>query len=230
MIRVLIFDHSRLYRQSLALSLGQREGLFMLDGAASLDESIGRMRDLHPDVVLLRAVMPASFAAMRVIAETAPDVKIVALEVSETEEDMIGCAEAGIAGYLPQGGSLDDLVTIIQSVARGEVVCSPRMAATLLRRVAILAAERQTCDVQPHLTRREMEIAHLIDQGLSNKEIARNLCIDFRTVKNHVHSILEKFQVHRRGEAAAQLRGMHLSANSMPTSGRPARGELGQKN
>src|SRR5439155_827652 len=103
--------------------------------------------------------------------------------------------------------SIDDLVTVIESVARGEAICSPRVAAGLLRRVAALAAGHGGDLPRAQLTNREREIVRLIDNGLSNKEIARALGIEVATVKNHVHNILEKLQVHRRGEAAARVRG-----------------------
>jgi len=107
---------------------------------------------------------------------------------------------------VPRDGTLADLRAVIESVARGEVVCSPRIAASLLRRIADLAAEREPPPPELRLTSREIEIVELIDQGLSNKEIAQRLSIALPTVKNHVHSILDKLHVHRRAEAAARLR------------------------
>jgi DNA-binding NarL/FixJ family response regulator len=103
-------------------------------------------------------------------------------------------------------GSLEDLISALDSVSRGELLCPPRIAAGLRRRVAALAAARAPVGPRGHLTRREAEVAGLIDAGLSNKQIAQRLCIEVPTVKNHVHNILEKLQVHRRGEAAAMLR------------------------
>jgi len=85
-------------------------------------------------------------------------------------------------------------------------VCSPRVAGALLRRIAALATDGRSDRVPAHLTNREREIMGLIDEGLSNKEIAKRLRIEVATVKNHVHNILEKLQVHRRGEAAARVR------------------------
>src|SRR5256886_10308318 len=82
-----------------------------------------------------------------------------------------------------------------------------RSAGALLRRIAALATDGRSDRVQAHLTSREREIMGLIDEGLSNKEIAKRLRIEVATVKNHVHNILEKLQVHRRGEAAARVRG-----------------------
>jgi DNA-binding NarL/FixJ family response regulator len=113
-------------------------------------------------------------------------------------------------------GSLDDLVAIVQSVARGETLCSPRVAAILFKQVAVLASERQSRILSVHLTTREREIVDLIDRGLSNKQISHQLSVEVRTVKTHVHNILEKLQVHRRGEAAAWVREVRMGSGSAP--------------
>src|SRR5262249_26135221 len=115
-------------------------------------------------------------------------------------------AEAGIHGYVTRDGSVNDVVVAIQSAVRGEVACSPRVAALLFQRVATLSEATHGVQARPMLTRRELEIAGLITEGLSNKEIARSLRISSATVKNHVHNVLEKLQIRRRGEAAARLR------------------------
>jgi DNA-binding NarL/FixJ family response regulator len=123
--------------------------------------------------------------------------------VPETEHDVIPCAEAGVAACLPRETTLADLSATIERVAAGESNASPRVAAMLLRRIATLA-ERNSPEA--NLTAREEEILVLIDDGLSNKQIARRLSIELPTVKNHVHNILEKLHVHRRYEAAARMR------------------------
>ncbi|HEX7241600.1 MAG TPA: response regulator transcription factor, partial [Longimicrobiaceae bacterium] len=125
--------------------------------------------------------------------------------IVETEDVVLACAEAGVSGYVSRGASLDDLVGALRSVARGELVCSPHIAGSLFRRVAALS-ERREASPAAVLTPREREILGLIDQGLSNKEISRRLRIELSTVKNHVHNLLEKLQVSRRGAAAACLR------------------------
>jgi DNA-binding NarL/FixJ family response regulator len=102
-------------------------------------------------------------------------------------------------------GSVHDLVDAVERAARGELQCSPQVAGTLIRRLAWRAAAGATLIPSP-LTARESEIVRLIDEGLSNKEIAVRLGIEVATVKNHVHNLLEKLRVRRRSEAAARLR------------------------
>jgi DNA-binding NarL/FixJ family response regulator len=108
-----------------------------------------------------------------------------------------------MAGYVPRDGSLSDLVAAIESAAHGELRCSPKIAASLFQRVARLTDETRHSTAS--LTRREEEIARLIDQGLSNKQIARRLQIEVSTVKNHVHSVLKKLQATRRTLVATRL-------------------------
>lgn len=206
MIRVLILDHSRLHCQGLTRILEETGCLAVVGACAPAPESLGRILELKPDIVLLHLGVPDRFAAIRAVVESAPKARVVVLGASESEEEVVACAEAGAAGYLMRDGSLDDLVAIAQSVARGETVCSPRVAAILLRQVAVLASERQSRMLSIRLTAREREIVDLIDRGLSNKEISQQLSVEVRTVKTHVHNILEKLQVHRRGEAAAWVR------------------------
>lgn len=204
MIRVCIFDDARLYREGLALILERDPEVIVMDPGL-LQGEVGDP-GLQPDIALVRAHSAATIEAIWVTTGLTVDTKVIALGLTEREQDVIACAEAGVAGYLPREGSGDDLLALIHSVARGEAVCSPRIAASLLRRVATLAAERRTVPGVARLTVRELEIVRLIAEGLSNKEIARHLFIDVRTVKNHVHNILEKLQVHRRMEAVARVR------------------------
>ncbi len=206
MVRVFIVDAILLYREGLARLLQKEANIFVAGTAASLAEARDAIGASQPEVLLIRFLRPDQITAVRPITEAVAPVKVIALGVPETEEDVITCAEAGMAGYVPRDGTLDDLVTIIHAVARGEMPCSPHIAASLFRKVAALVADRHNQMTSVRLTPREREIVHLIDEGLSNKEIAQRLCIDVHTIKNHVHNVLEKLGVQRRGEAAARVR------------------------
>ena len=157
-------------------------------------------------MVLLDMAMPESLETARAIVRTTPTLKIVALAVPEFERDVVACAQAGVSGYVPREGSLEDLLAVVWSVKRNELLCSPRMAATLFRRAATATDEGFTIPTRD-LTLRELQVVRLLDEGLSNKEIAVHLGIEIATVKNHVHNILHKLNVRRRGEAAARVRG-----------------------
>lgn len=206
MIKLLIVADIRLYREGLAGVLDRQDQFRVAGTAADAEGAFTELRGGQPDVVLVDMAMPDGLETARAIIDLAPAVKVVALSVAETERDVLACAEAGMAGYVPRQGSLADLIAALECAARGEALCSPRVAAGLLRRVAALAATQPKGLAQAHLTAREREILQLLDGGLANKEIAQRLGIEVATVKNHVHNILEKLQVHRRGEAAARAR------------------------
>jgi two-component system, NarL family, nitrate/nitrite response regulator NarL len=202
-IRVFILSDVRLYREGLKELLG-RGNMEVVGAEAQRRLGVGRICELSPDVALIDTAMPDALVAVRSIRATAPRVRIVALSVSESEPEIVACAEAGVSGYVTRDDSVADLVAALQSVERGEMLASPHLAATLLRRVTALAAER--ADGSPaRLTQRELEIVQLIHDGLSNKEIARRLYIELPTVKNHVHNILKKLGVPGRAEAAARV-------------------------
>jgi two-component system, NarL family, nitrate/nitrite response regulator NarL len=205
--RIFIVGDIRFYREGLARCLAQT---YDVVGTASDNrEALQDLSELQPDLVLVDMASLESLSTVRALVEFAEEVKVVAVAVPETAGHVLACAEAGISGYVSREASLGDLVGTIESVATGETVCSPRIVASLFRRVASLAAERAPDSPRATLTAREAEILDLIDQGLSNKEIAGRLFIEVATVKNHVHNILEKLHVHRRAEAAATVRHEH---------------------
>jgi DNA-binding NarL/FixJ family response regulator len=214
MIRVLIAAEVRLYREGLADMLRREPGIEIVATSAGADDAVRAVGALAPDVVLVDFPVPEDAWLVRALAAAGPGTRIVALSVVDAEASVIACAESGVAGYVTRDASIEDVVAAIQAAARGEVLCSARMAATLFRRVATLALERSSSSIESRLTQRELEILDLIDQGMSNKEIARKLTIELSTVKNHVHNILEKLQVSRRSEAAAQARAARIRARA----------------
>src|SRR6266487_1388372 len=210
MIRLLIVADIRLYQEGLAQILARERRLQVVATAADAGTAIQLAAERVIDVALVDMAMAESVASMRAIAAQVPRVKVVAVGLRESEHDLVLCAEAGIAGYVPRAASIADLVAVLESVGRGELLCSPGTAAALLRRVAALAAERGGATPDPSvgtLTPREREIAGLLEAGFSNKDIAVRLGIEVATVKNHVHNLLDKLQVHRRAQAVARLQG-----------------------
>jgi DNA-binding NarL/FixJ family response regulator len=157
------------------------------------------------DVIILEVAGPGSFGLAKSLSAQLPAVKIIAFAFSDVEQEVLACAAAGFAGYVARDGSEADLMAAVEDALRGELFCSPRTAGVLFRHVAALSAQSAPTTGRPGLTQRECEILALLGQGLSNKEIARAMRIGGATVKNHVHRILEKLQVRRRGEAAARF-------------------------
>jgi two-component system, NarL family, nitrate/nitrite response regulator NarL len=200
-IRVYLVSATRLYRDGLRDALSAR--FVVVGAAASPAAALAELVAFRPDVVLLDSDAPESADAVTAVLSAVPGARVVALAMPEVETRLVTLAEAGISGYVSRDGSIDDLVAVIESVSRGEMLCSPRMAATLLRRVTALAAERTPERTRCNLTERQSEIVALIAEGLTNKEIASRLHIELPTVKNHLHAIFARLDVSRRSEAAA---------------------------
>jgi DNA-binding NarL/FixJ family response regulator len=213
--RVFIVSDVRLLCDGLTLSLSQQPSLKVV-GSANLTVEPSQIAELHPDVVLLDVGTPGGLDLPPVFRQVLPDVKIVAIAVSDVEQEVFACAEARVSGFVSRNGSIQDLLAAVHCAVRNELVCSPRIAALLFGRVATARSERMGDRVSGGLTRREHEIVSQLIQGLSNKEIARQLRIQNATVKNHIHSILGKLEVRRRGEVAARFNGRVLPHRQVP--------------
>ena len=209
LIRVLIVADVRFYRDGLADIIARHPRCSVLGTASSRAEAVDRVRETSPDVVLLDTAMPDGLLAAADIVASSPSAKVVAIALNETAHAVLEWAEVGASGYVPRDASLTDLIAAIERTARGELQCSAAVAAGMIRRVwalAKVAGDRQMPEGAVHLTPREREIMRLIDQGMSNKDIARHLGIGVATAKSHVHHILEKLHVRGRSQAAARLR------------------------
>ncbi|GAA4842563.1 LuxR C-terminal-related transcriptional regulator [Saccharopolyspora rosea] len=212
MIQIVIIAPARFYREGLAVALEDANGFGVV-------ATLARPEDFDPEfavrgraVVLLDvADLADGLDAVARLRQRSPGLPIIALGVCEHEADIIAYAEIGTAGFLTRNHSIAELVRTVESAANGELHCSPRVAAALSRRVTELSDEFRPGS--PHadlLSRREAEVAVLLEQGLSNQEIVRRLCIALPTVKNHVHNILDKLGLRCRAAAAAWARQQRL--------------------
>jgi two-component system nitrate/nitrite response regulator NarL len=215
-IRVVIIHRKRLLREGLTFALSQQPNIIVVGSVAKASEILGDLDGLRPKVILIDFSLPErdGLGEARLIRKASSGVQILMMGLTELESDVLACIEAGAVGYLPQEASLADLLNNIQAVAAGEAFCSPRVAGFLFSWIAegIRARERLQTLGLVHLTHREREIVALIEEGLSNKDIAVRLRIELQTVKNHVHNVLEKFQFHSRREVAQYAREQGLSS------------------
>jgi DNA-binding NarL/FixJ family response regulator len=212
-IRVVVISGICLYREGLGEMLGRTGVISVVGSAADVTEGLARSArlDQPPDVVLLDTFAADAGFRVQELLDGLPDVPVLALTVPNSETEILAIAEAGIAGFVTSDASIGELVAAIESVARGEALCSPSVAAALMRRLASLARNGTGSSPIGPLTTREREILELIDEGCSNKQIAQRLRIELPTVKNHVHHILVKLGVSRRAEAAALVRASVIS-------------------
>ncbi len=204
-IKVLIVTDVKLYQQGLLRILEEQGGLKSCGAVSTTNEALSAIGNCQPDVALVDLAMQDSHSVIRQIVQSARAPKVLVMGISETDNDIIACAEAGAAGYVTRDSSARDLVRCVDAVVSNEMDCSPRVAALLMRRISMLSATTAVA-AQSGLTPREMDILGLIEEGLSNKQIARRLNIGVSTVKNHVHNVLAKLHVTRRTEAAALIR------------------------
>jgi DNA-binding NarL/FixJ family response regulator len=204
-IRLFIADDNRLLREGLASMLSQQPDIVVVGAAASGKKAIEQIKDLCPDVALIDIGMPDKdgIEVTRALHQDLPEVKVIILGMVDLTDEIMACIEAGAAGYVLKEASFNHLVETIRSGHRGESFCSPEMTASLFSRIAELAGERlsKVPKSSIKLTVRELEVVNLIAEGLSNKEIGQRLFIATQTVKNHVHNILDKLQLHTRLEA-----------------------------
>lgn len=216
MIKVIIFSDIRIYSEGLSRVLSNLEAIQVVGAESNLEGAINKISQVNPDVVLLDMTMKGACCTGKKIIQCYPEIKIVALSVPEDEENIIECAEAGIAGYVAREASLDELIDAVKGTESGEICYPPRVATYIFNRIRRLAqgAESYTRpavnsieknDAATVLTSRERQISGLMSEGLSNKQIARNLSIEVSTVKNHVHNILVKLDVKSRLQVVSLL-------------------------
>jgi two-component system, NarL family, nitrate/nitrite response regulator NarL len=201
-INLFIVGDVRVHLEGLALQLEAFPKLRVI-GTGLLNDALKALRSSSADVVLLDTLRLEVAPIVRTLRAADSELRIVAMAVREVESEVLACAAAGADGYVPMDAEIDDVVTVVESVMRGELVCSPKVAASLYHSISS-SMLGNSGDIP--LTSRELEVVELMDRGLSNKEISLRLRIETCTAKNHVQNILHKLGVHRRGQAVAKLR------------------------
>jgi DNA-binding NarL/FixJ family response regulator len=197
-IRVLLVDDNAIVRRGIASLLGEADGIEVVGEAGDGRQAIAVARDTRPDVVCLDVRMPVmdGVAAAKPLSEHA---KVLMLSYSEDEPLVTGAISNGASGYLVHGRfDPDELESRIKAIARGEMVLSPAVTP------AVFDALRRA----PGPANDEREVLNLLARGLSNRDIAEELVITNKTVKNHLSRIYEKIGVHSRAEAIALWLGV----------------------
>lgn len=202
---ILFISHVHFLREAMVAILRGDDG-FQAVGASSHETASAAALEFKPDIVVIDASHPDGTALVAAVRTHVSKVSVVVLAMREQDEDFLAWADIGISGYLGPDTSARDLISTVRRAGAGEVVCPPRLTALLLNRFADRSNDRATRAGIHALTPREREIVELLADGLPNKLIARRLRVALPTVKNHVHSILDKWDVRSRGEAAARYR------------------------
>jgi DNA-binding NarL/FixJ family response regulator len=202
--RLLIVGDIALFREGIERGLA-RTAEFRVVGSVDVREALAIVRREPIDVVVLDTSRGRASSQARQLLEICPALKIVAFGVG-TVDDALACAEAGVRAFVGENGSVDEIGEAVRIAARGLGICPPELTARLFDRLAEIARGN---GVRRHdrLTERQDRIARMVAEGLSNKQIARELSISPATVKNHVHAILGKFDLPRRSAIGSQLNG-----------------------
>ncbi len=199
---MLVDDHE-VVRTGLRTILGKRPGFTVVGEAGDVPEAVAAAAKLQPDVIVMDIRLPSGTGveACREIRDRRPETKVIMLTSYADDEAVYGSIMAGASGYLLKQTRGQDLAEAIQRVARGESLLDPAVTDKVLERMRRLASGDS--DELSALSSQERKILSLIAEGKTNKEIAEEVFLSDKTVKNYVSSILSKLNLHRRSEAAA---------------------------
>ena len=212
MKRVLIADDHELFRDGIA-SLLRARGYEVVGEAADGLEVVEKAHQLAPDLILMDIRMPkfGGLEATRLVKAEMPDIKVVILTVSDSEEDLFEAIKSGAQGYLLKNLKSEVFFDFLSSVAEGDSPISPKMASKMLAEFSRLIegkkAERNS------LTNRERDVLGLVASGKTNKEIAADLFVSESTVKYHLRNILDRLHLENRAQVIAYAARRGLDKN-----------------
>ncbi len=203
-LRLLVVDDHEVVRQGLVALLDRREGFEVVAQAGTVAESIEQARAHQPDIVVMDVRLPdgSGIEACREIRAELPGTRVVMLTSYPDEEAVLSAIIAGASGYLLKQIRARDLVAALETVGRGESLLDPGVTEKVLERIRRMASGADT-DELSSLTAQERKILMLVAEGKTNKEIAADVFLSDKTVKNYVSSILSKLNLERRAQAAA---------------------------
>lgn len=211
-LRILIADDHPLFRKGMRTLLVSMPETEVVGEATTGKETVDRALALQPDIVLMDLQMPegGGLTAIRSLTSANPETRILVVTLFEDDESVFAALRAGARGYVLKDADEDEMIRAIQAVARGEAIFSPAVASRLMDYFTA-ARTSPHAEAFPDLTEREREILAMIARGRSNYEIAEELSISLKTVRNHASNIFGKLQVADRTQAAIRAREAGLT-------------------
>ena len=199
-LRVVVVDDHAMFRTGVKAEL--REAVDVVGEAEDVDQAVSVIGELRPDVVLLDVHLPGGGGTevLRRVAQRHPEIRFLALSVSDAAEDVIAVIRGGARGYVTKNITGDELVAALRRVADGDAVFSPRLAGFVLDAFAGQIDIAQVDEDLDLLTEREREVMRLIARGYAYKEVGSELFISVKTVETHVSNVLRKLQLSSRHE------------------------------
>jgi DNA-binding NarL/FixJ family response regulator len=203
-VRVVVVDDHDLFRTGLR-NLLEEHGVQVIGEAANGQTALRLVSELAPDVVIMDLNMPglSGVEATRRLMAIAPLCRVVVLTISVHDDDVMSAVMAGACGYLLKDSTIEELIAGIRAAAAGESLISPQIASKMLQRLRAQTTNEDAAQtVRAELTERELQVLKLIANGKDNAQIAQELFISPKTVKNHISNILMKLQIENRIQAA----------------------------
>ena len=221
MIRTLIVHDVTLVSDLLTTVLEGQDDIRVVGSATTPTAALEKLQDTSCDVVVVNCLLPdeGALTLTRAAAKQFPDVHIVITGLVESQTAILHCLEAGATGYVREADGVEQLIAVVRHASQSEALVSPAVAGALIARMTELKRlatelngyhETDMAQQATELTEREREILGLLGEGYSNRDIAEELVITVGTVKNHVHNILDKLDVHTRKQAAMVARQLAL--------------------
>ena len=213
--RLLVVDDHEVVRQGLVALLDRRPSFQVVAEAGTVEEALAQARLHQPDIVIMDVRLPdgSGVEACREIRADLPDTRVVMLTSFPDDEAVLSAIVAGAAGYLLKQIRARDLISALEAVGRGESLLDPAVTEKVLARVRQIASG-EVHDELSGLTPQERKILMLVAEGKTNKEIASEIFLSDKTVKNYVSSILAKLNLERRAQAAAFVAQHRLDRGS----------------
>lgn len=209
-LRVVIVDDHAMFRAGVNHEIGQHVSI--VGEGEDVETAVKAIVETEPDVVLLDVHLPGGGGAevIKQVLPVTPEVKFLALSVSDAAQDVIGVIRAGARGYVTKSISSEDLIEGMARVAAGDAVFSPRLAGFVLDAFNGAIDIAQVDEELDKLSAREREVMKLIARGYSYKEVAKELFISIKTVETHVSSVLRKLQLSNRHQLTKWATDRHL--------------------
>jgi len=205
-LRLLLVDDHEVVRQGLSAVISRRENFQVVAEAGTVADAIDAAERFRPDLIVMDVRLPdgSGIEACREIRAEHPEIRVVMLTSYPDEEAVLSAIVAGASGYLLKQVRARDLVSALEAVGRGESLLDPAVTEKVLERVRRIATSPDN-DELAQLTQQEQKILLLVAEGKTNKEIAAEVFLSDKTVKNYVSSILSKLNLQRRAQAAAYV-------------------------
>jgi two-component system, NarL family, response regulator DegU len=203
-IKVLIADDHAMVRQGLKTMLELEEDIYVVSQAANGEEAVFRAREQKPDVILMDINMPVlnGLQAIKILKDEDSHYKIIVLTLHQDREYLFKTLQLGCEGYVLKDAESSVLIEAIRNVYNEQTYIQPNMTGELVKEFNRVTLIEQDKSITNNLTNREIEVLKLIAEGMINKEIAKNLFISEKTVKNHISNIFKKLDVNDRTQAA----------------------------